>query len=139
MAGGTLVRTAHFALHRLMPNALESGAGATPLFEVCDVWMGAMVPKRWAKRAVTRNAIKRQIYNVGSLAQPTLKLAAHVVRLRAGFDKATYPSATSDALKATVRQELLQLFARAGAASQPSPRALARDFAQINDESLTSR
>ena len=91
---------------------------AKPLFEPCDVWMGAMVPKRWAKRAVTRNAIKRQIYTVGTLAEPSLKQAAHVVRLRAGFDKAAYPSATSDALKSMVRQELVQLFARAGTAPQ---------------------
>ena len=34
------------------------------LFSIEDVWMGALVPKRWARRAVTRNAIKRQIYSV---------------------------------------------------------------------------
>lgn len=88
-----------------------------------------MVPKRWAKRAVTRNAIKRQVYNVAALVEPGLKPAAHVVRLRTGFDKSAYPSATSDALKATVRQELAQLFARAGAAPQPVPRALCGNVA----------
>ena len=100
------------------------------LFAVCGVWLGAMVPKRWAKRAVTRNAIKRQIYNVGALAEPSLKAAAHVVRLRAGFDKGVYPSATSDALKAAVHQELVQLFARAGAAPKLAPRALGTSVAQ---------
>ena len=88
-----------------------------PLFEGCSVWMGAMVPKRWAKRAVTRNAIKRQIYNVSALAEPSLRSAAHVVRLRAGFDKLAYPCATSDALKEAVRIELHQLFAKAALAS----------------------
>ena len=31
-----------------------------------------MVPKRWAKRAVTRNAIKRQIYNVSAAFEAAL-------------------------------------------------------------------
>src|SRR5256885_7500066 len=29
-----------------------------------DAWLGAMVPKRWARRSVTRHTIKRQIYAV---------------------------------------------------------------------------
>jgi hypothetical protein len=49
--------------------------------------MGAMVPKRWAKRAVTRNTIKRQIYSVSSEQAISVPAAAHVVRLRAGFDR----------------------------------------------------
>jgi ribonuclease P protein component len=72
-----------------------------------------MVPKRWAKRAVTRNAIKRQIYSLSSELETTLANAAHVVRLRAAFDRAQYVSATSDALKRAVRSELQQLFSRA--------------------------
>jgi len=83
------------------------------LFVMRDVWMGAMVPKRWAKRAVTRNAIKRQIYSVSDDFSSVLPMAAHVVRLRAGFDRTQFTSATSDLLKTAVRQELQQLFARA--------------------------
>lgn len=141
MAGGTIARTAHFALHCVVlnppvaagehPPAMaqqkNQAMPAKPLFEVCELWMGAMVPKRWAKRAVTRNAIKRQIYNAGALAEPALEavfgVAAHVVRLRAGFDKAAFPSATSEALKATVRQELNQLFARAAQRPHQAARA----------------
>ena len=74
-----------------------------------------MVPKRWAKRAVTRNAIKRQIYNISSEFESTIAVAAYVVRLRSGFDKTQFLSATSDALKAAVYQELQQLFMRAPA------------------------
>jgi ribonuclease P protein component len=44
-----------------------------------------------------------------------LQQAAHVVRLRSGFDKTRYVSATSDALKVAVREELQQLFERATA------------------------
>jgi len=72
-----------------------------------------MVPKRWAKRAVTRNAIKRQIYNVSADFEPVLSERAHVVRLRAGFDRTRFVSASSDALKAAVRAELQKLFSRA--------------------------
>ena len=69
-----------------------------------------MVPKRWARRAVTRNAIKRQIYTVGATFEARLPRAAHVVRLRAAFDRKQFTSATSDQLKLAVRAELLQLF-----------------------------
>jgi len=72
-----------------------------------------MVPKRWAKRAVTRNAIKRQVYNVSADFEPLLSDRAHVVRLRAGFDRARFVSASSEVLKAAVRAELQQLFSRA--------------------------
>jgi ribonuclease P protein component len=72
-----------------------------------------MVPKRWAKRAVTRNAIKRQIYNVSAEFESSLQPIAHLVRLRSAFDRAQFVSATSDVLKAAVRSELLQLFSSA--------------------------
>ena len=78
-----------------------------------EPWVGALIPKRWAKRAVTRNAIKRQIYAVSSALEPALSQAAHVVRLRSAFDRAKFPSASSEALKQAVRRELQQLFARA--------------------------
>ena len=131
MAGGTLVRTPHFALHRLVFTGVDRQHSETPgpgvaaaearikprltapVFEKTGVWMGAMVPKRWAKRAVTRNAIKRQIYSVSDRAKTELVDSALVVRLRAGFDAKTFPSATSDALKQAVRLELDQLFVKA--------------------------
>lgn len=130
MAGGTVSRTAHFALHRLVldansaaaavnpiassgPDSLPSVQGSQALFAAHDVWLGAMVPKRWAKRAVTRNTIKRQIYAVADLFEARLPQAAHVVRLRATFDRKQFVSATSDPLKLAVRAELLQLFGHA--------------------------
>jgi len=73
------------------------------------------VPKRWAKRSVTRNAIKRQIYNVSSEFETRLAPSAHVVRLRAGFDRQQFISASSDRLKLAVRTELQQLFGRVAA------------------------
>jgi ribonuclease P protein component len=125
LAGGTVSRTAHFALHRLslvLPEdtslANTEKIGPVPsseqaLFGLFDVWLGAMVPKRWARRAVTRNAIKRQIYNVSEHFGDRLPVAAHVVRLRTTFDRKQFISATSETLKLAVREELLQLFERA--------------------------
>ena len=65
--------------------------------------------------ADARNAIKRQIYNVAVGFEPCLLQAAHVVRLRAAFDRKQFVSASSDLLKQAVRVELLQLFERATA------------------------
>jgi ribonuclease P protein component len=115
-----VARTTHFALHRVALDADKANAGAIDksiapslaLFTVQSVWLGAMVPKRWAKRAVTRNTIKRQIYAVSADFESAMPVAAHVVRLRAGFDRAHFLSATSEVLKAAVRLELQQLFAR---------------------------
>jgi ribonuclease P protein component len=136
MAGGTVSRTAHFVLHRasfpertaVLPAQAGTEGALGPrlrgddekvlfekvLFAVQDEpWIGAVLPKRWAKRAVTRNGIKRQIYNVSESFATRLPSAAHVVRLRSEFARAQFPSAWSDALKASVRGELLKLFEQA--------------------------
>ncbi|MBE0474324.1 ribonuclease P protein component [Rhodoferax sp.] len=117
LAGSTLARTAHFALHAVALNADPVDLSAKPLFNVATVWLGAMVPKRWAKRAVTRNALKRQIYAVSQLYQARLPVAAYVVRLRSGFDRAQFVSASSDALKLAARTELQLLLERASGAA----------------------
>lgn len=116
LAGQTVAKTAHFALHRcgLTASTVVSGnLQSSPLFSSEGVWLGAMVPKRWAKRAVTRNTIKRQIYGVSQSFEMSLAQQAHVVRLRATFDRTQFLSATSDLLKSAVREELQQLFSRA--------------------------
>ena len=73
-----------------------------------------MVPKRWARRAVTRNAIRRQIYAVCDELSGPLPAGAHLVRMRAAFAPRQFPSASSDALKREVRAELRQLFSQTG-------------------------
>jgi ribonuclease P protein component len=113
LAGSTLARTPHFALHTVALNADPVDQAAKPLFNVAAVWLGAMVPKRWAKRAVTRNTLKRQIYAVSALYQAQLPVAAYVVRLRSGFDRVQFLSASSDALKLAARTEMHQLLERA--------------------------
>ena len=118
LAGQMLAKTTHFALHCCAvegSSVVVDGGVQAALFPFPGVWLGAMVPKRWAKRAVTRSAIKRQIYQVGLGNESVLLERAHLVRLRSAFDRKHFVSASSDALKSAVRQELQQLFARAQA------------------------
>ena len=129
LAGSVVARTEHFVLHRnslAPPGPLEAPAlqatpetaqdkkpgqafTARPLFPVPDVWIGAMVPKRWAKRAVTRNAIKRQIYTVSADLLHNYPQAAFLVRLRREFSRKEFLSATSVQLKEAVRAEVTAL------------------------------
>lgn len=104
-----MAKTPHFAMHRCALVDANTPTLRNPLFPQENVWLGAMLPKRWAKRSVTRHLIKRQVY---AMAQSVaLANAAYVVRLRAGFDRQRFISASSQALKQTVRQEMMQLFA----------------------------
>lgn len=82
---------------------------APALFPVRDLWIGAMVPKRWAKRAVTRNAIKRQIYTVSADYLLQVSPAAFVVRLRRDFSRLEFVSASSEQLKQAVCAEVRTL------------------------------
>ena len=114
MAAGTVSRTPHFALHRAGLAPLDAAVAPASVLRLDPgVWIGALIPKRWAKRAVTRNAIKRQIFALGSEPGSRLASAAHVVRLRTGFDRKEFVSASSQRLKQAVRGELQQLFERA--------------------------
>ena len=81
--------------------------------ELTGVWLGAVVPKRHARRSVTRTLLKRQIHSVVTGQSSTLGHGLWVVRLRAPFDRAKYPSAASDELKRVARAELEQLLASA--------------------------
>lgn len=72
---------------------------------------GALVPKRWAKRAVTRNTVKRLIYahlERNQLHWP--KTHVVVVRLKKEIPKVEFFSATSSYLKATIHADLKELF-----------------------------
>ncbi len=117
LSGPAVARTAHFALHRLPAGPAPSNPPADAgLFAPPDaVWLGAMTPKRWARRAVSRNAIRRQIYAVGESLAPPLSAGAHLVRLRSAFAPRLFPSASSVALQRAVRAELQQLFAQLAA------------------------
>ncbi|MBS7350359.1 MAG: ribonuclease P protein component [Comamonas sp.] len=141
MAGGICSRTPHFVLHRLALNASTAAANpAAPhqaqhttgpvntqaLFVVSGNktgnqhlaaswrWLGPLVPKRWARRSVTRHLLRRQIYAVGADFAPRLPAnTAYVVRLRSEFSRKQFISASSEPLRLAIRAELQHLFAYA--------------------------
>ena len=75
-------------------------------------WLGTVVPKRHARRAVTRNLLKRQIHRAAGL-QAGMAPGLWVVRLRSPFERKTFSSASSEALRALAREELDALLADA--------------------------
>lgn len=72
-----------------------------------------MVPKRHARRAVTRNLLKRQIRAAMQRHWQALAPGLWLVRLRAPFAATQYPSAASCALRVAAAGELEVLLQRA--------------------------
>ena len=77
------------------------------------VWLGMVVPKRHARRSVTRSLLKRQIRAAVSGRAASLAGGLWVVRLRAPFDTARFASAASDELRRAARVELERLIGEA--------------------------
>jgi ribonuclease P protein component len=144
MAAPSPVKSRHFVLHHLVgvpslplkPRAVrqrqaelstvpvtsnntfvdDSGAEAPAAAPDATVWLGLVVPKRHAKRSVTRTLLKRQMRAAvqRQQSQPApLKRGLWVLRLRAVFDVAQFPSAASKALADAVRDELRLLLGQA--------------------------
>lgn len=78
-------------------------------------WLGVVVPKRHARRAVTRTLLKRQMRAAVQARAGGMPSGIWVVRLRAGFERAAFPSAASAALRDAARAELDGLLARCNA------------------------
>lgn len=107
-------RTEHFALYHAVarpehePVDLSTPIRAEQAPAVDDrPRLGLVVPKRLARRAVTRNLVKRQarsLFDAGAAAP-----GDWVVRQSRTFDRVQFPSAASPALRAVVRDELRQL------------------------------
>ena len=144
-------RTPHFALHRELPTGqpTTSGQGVDNCpaavhgsvdgpwtTSVCDAAavraLGLVVPKRHARRSVTRALLKRQMREVARASGADLADGLWVVRLRAPFDRAVFTSAASTALRLAARAELRSLFtdpalprraAAAALATLPAPPA----------------
>lgn len=107
--------TAHFALHhlaepstaKLSTDAVEtSGKTVEDLASTPPATLGAVVPKRHARRAVTRSLIKRQIREAARRHAGAFGAGLWIVRLRAPFLRAGFASAASTALKRAARGEL---------------------------------
>jgi ribonuclease P protein component len=84
-------------------------------------WLGLVVPKRHAKRAVTRNLIKRQIRAAMALHAPALPAGLWVVRLKQPFDRREFLSPASVPLRDSAHREIAMLFGRVGI-DAPGPR-----------------
>lgn len=87
-------------------------------------WLGTVVPKRHARRSVTRNLIKRQMREVMKAVAPQLPQGLWVLRLKSVFDPKQFPSPASLPLRQAAREEIALLLARALAprpAGVPSP------------------
>lgn len=131
----SVAATPHFAVHYLdaQPAArpapprstgsselstIEEPASAYPVEDFLPaappagpVWVGAVVPKRHARRAVTRSLLKRQIYAAAARHCDRLAPGLWIVRLRTSFDRARFASAASIALRRDARTELDALLA----------------------------
>ena len=88
---------------------------SSPAAPALRLWVGAVVPKRHARRAVTRSLIKREIYAAAARHRDALSRGLWIVRLRAPLDRARFPSAASRALRLAVRSELDALLTAAAA------------------------
>jgi ribonuclease P protein component len=142
-----VARSAHFSVHFAVPSLERKGRGAAApgavsadlstgqAIEVVEpvddfraqaadqsplVWrLGLVVPKKMARRSVTRSLIKHQTRELWRLHAPALQQAGWVsvrqpvgnwvVRLKAPWPKAEFPSAASEPLKQLVRAELLAM------------------------------
>ncbi len=102
---GAKTRTEHFTLHRIN---VPQDSLANPKLESLQI--GVVVPKRLAKRAVTRNAIKRQAYSISRESANRYLNEQHVIRLNKEFDKKKYLSASSKLLKSEVNKEIRALY-----------------------------
>lgn len=131
----TAARSVHFAVHHLHARPVvrsRSSVAVEPSAELptddaptrCEVvdnpppppeglWLGTVVPKRHAKRSVTRHLVKRQMREAVRRHGDRLPPGLWVLRLKSGFDAAQFSSAASDALRASVRAELDTLLRRA--------------------------
>lgn len=77
------------------------------------IWLGTVLPKRHARRSVTRNLLRRQIRVAMLRHAPALPEGVWVVRLRSAFAKSQFQSAASVRLRQAARAELDALLARA--------------------------
>lgn len=140
-----VARTAHFFLYALPqqpkppasapadapdqpahPAELSTGEALGCALDVDDlttpglVRFGLVLPKKQARRSVTRSlirhqareAVRRHAPALASHARFGIGLDAWVLRLRAPFDRQQFPSAASVALSAAVRAELEELWGR---------------------------
>ena len=126
--------SAHFAVHHLaaaeapvaeakqqsVARKLSTGLVDQPVHNVDDSparapseWLlGLVVPKRHARRAVTRSVLKREMRAAFRRGVSGLEPGEWLMRLRSPFDPKAFPSAASRPLMLVARGELDDLLER---------------------------
>ena len=128
-------RSAHFAVHHMasapLPTGRQPASTQTQKLSTDDeqvrpqhvdnlpdaVWIGCVVPKRHARRSVTRSLLKRQIRSAIERHAAVLPRGVWLVRLRSAFAPKLFVSAASPALADAARRELDALLSRLAAAA----------------------
>ncbi len=121
------MRSVHFAIHHVAlgptmgPEASNEGKArklctedAPAKLESVDNLgdthlLGFVLPKRHAKRSVTRNLLRRQIRSAMLNHQRQLPHGLWLVRLRSPFPRDQFVSASSNALRLAASQELAHM------------------------------
>lgn len=128
-------RSAHFAAHHLAgrpqsrcavpdweqmrklstddPDRCPQTVDDEPEMGLSTWWFGVVVPKRHARRATTRNLLRRQIRGAMARHHGRLAHGMWLVRLRLPFDPKQFKSGASAALRCAARAELDGLLMRA--------------------------
>lgn len=131
-----MAKSPHFALHHIAASpasaawlprravapeistaqAPKRDAAVDNIESTLQWWLGLVVPKRYARHAVTRNLIKRQMRVQAAENQHRLRAGQWLIRLRAPVDARLFTSAASEQLQIAMRTELTQVFERAARA-----------------------
>lgn len=101
---------------QLAHSLVDTAPEPSPETPVDRHWLGFVVPKRLARRAVTRNLVRRLArasFQAELQAGRALPPGLWALRLRAPIDRQRFVSADSALLRATLHQELAQLWKRA--------------------------
>lgn len=133
LAATALAKSPHFVLHHLAAQPASAEAwrktAVIPELSTDDApiapssvdncrstdswWLGLVVPKRHARRSVTRSLLKRQMRAAVARHSSGLPPGQWLIRLRAPFDVRQFASAASAPLRQAARAELDQVLAQA--------------------------
>lgn len=114
---GTQIKSSYFVLHYCIKN-LSTKTSHENCFFVDkrlseEGKLGLIIPKRFAKRAVTRSLIKRQCRAQTAAFVNQLPVGNWVIRLKRPVESTSWKSGSSSELKKFIRAELQPLFSKA--------------------------
>jgi ribonuclease P protein component len=119
MSTRPLARSAHFLVHYLDPEQLRTRLSTDPeapsrlrwhAVDDSALMLGLVLPKRHARRSVTRVLLRRKIRSAVAERQDRMPAGGWVVRLRAPIDRSLFASASSEALRLSLHDEMSTLF-----------------------------